>query len=221
MGDTLHLRVSVVLIVAFNMAAISSASDSQVCGFRVAPTGRLSAEVLLGKYPASLLAELESTGVAFAPASTRKGCDGYSHAFVYFSQPRERVLELLSQTARQGEFLSHKIVSVYRSGNESIDEHRMYVLFTRLFYRVRNTWDPNQWTIMWHLDPEFDNSLLMLRGYWYLHSYKGGTLGVYGSKVDAGRIVPTSLQAVLTTKKLRRVIQHFRKWVDSNGSYRP
>lgn len=177
--------------------------------------------MLLGMHAESVVDQLQSTGVAFAPANTRMGCDGYSHALVYFSQSRQRVLELLSQTARQSEFLSHEIISRHREVYKSIDEHRMRVLFTRVLYQVRNTWNPNQWTISWSLDPEYDNSLRMLRGYWYLHSYKEGTLGVYGSKVDVGPIVPMPIQSALTNNKLRRVVMHFRYWVDSDGNYRP
>jgi hypothetical protein len=208
-----------IFIVASTLVPV--ASRAAACDFKVSPTTTHSVELLLENRPASLVDQLERTGLAFAPANAGSGCDGFAHALVHFEQPRDKVLKLLSQTARQDEFLSHHVVSVRRDEDESLDEHRMRVLFTNVTYRVQNSWSRSDWQIVWHLDPSYDNSLRMLRGYWYLHDYEGGTLGVYGSKVNVGPMFPMTLQAALTSKKLRRVVAHFRQWVDSDGSYRP
>ena len=64
----------------------------------------------------------------------------------------------------------------------------IWILFTKLTYRVRNRWSKEEWRIHWNLDTDFENEIRELRGYWQLYELDSKrTLAVYGSDVDIGR----------------------------------
>jgi hypothetical protein len=180
-----------------------------------------------------VLQEIEDEGYGFPerPLSPPKSdglagqmrCADWNYALVVFALPRRRVMELLLQTHRQDEFLLNvrSVTSVVRGIDESIDEHELKVLFKRLIYRIHHGWNEADWHIWWRLDESFDNDIRSLRGYWQLYAMEDGrTLAVYGTEVDVGSVFPKRLQTMLTQRTLRRSIRQFRRWVDSDGSYR-
>ena len=141
-----------------------------------------------------------------------------------FDQPPTVALALLSQTHRHGEFLPslRKVESVERGEDHSVDRHEIKILFTKLRYHVRNTWNEDDATMWWSLDDTRDNDIESLDGYWHLHPLGDDrTLAVYGSRVSVGSLIPRRMQERLGRQKLAQSLDHFRRWVDSEGSYRP
>jgi hypothetical protein len=87
---------------------------------------------------------------------------------------------------------------------------------------VRYRRDPQTDRIEWALDPRFDNDLARFEGFWEFYPMKdGGTLGRFGTRVDAGAAVPAFMQRDLTRRNVVKTMGDCRKWVDSNGTWRP
>jgi hypothetical protein len=145
-------------------------------------------------------------------------------AYVLFEKPRSRVVFLLTQPGRQTEYrpeLRH-IEVVERRSDTRVDEHRLRIMFTNVVYRLCMRRDPATERLSWHLDPSFDNDLRRMEGFWELYELdEDRTLGRFGSTVDVGRAVPRALQDVLSRMTVLRTVKNTRKWVDSDGRWRP
>jgi hypothetical protein len=145
-------------------------------------------------------------------------------AYVVFEKPRSRVVFLILQAERQREYRPElrEIEEVERSPDRRVDEHRMKILFTNVVYRLCLRRDGATDRISWHLDPDFDNDLRSLEGFWEFYELgEGRTLGRFGSKVDVGPVVPRRLQDALSRKTVLGTVDNTRKWVDSDGRWRP
>ena len=145
-------------------------------------------------------------------------------ALVLFERPKSRVLRLLSQTARQKEYragvTSIETIEYYESG--SLDEHRMRIVFFNVAYRVRYQIDFDTGRMSWKLDPDFENSLQALEGFWELYELDDErTLARFGTAVEVAPALPAFVQDIVTRRKLPGSIEHCRKWVNSDGTYRP
>jgi hypothetical protein len=145
-------------------------------------------------------------------------------ALVLFERPQPRVLRLLSQTARQKEYradlTSVETIEYYEDG--WIDEHRMRIMFIKVAYRIRYQTDFETGRISWELDPDFENSLQALEGFWELYELDDErTLGRFGTAVKVSPALPAIVQEVVTRRKLPGGIEHCRRWVNSDGTYRP
>ncbi len=94
--------------------------------------------------------------------------------------------------------------------------------FASVVYRLRERRDRATERLSWDLDPSFDNDLRRMQGFWELHELgEDRTLGRFGSTVDVGRAVPRMIQDVLSRKTVLRTVENTRKWVDSDGRWRP
>jgi hypothetical protein len=145
-------------------------------------------------------------------------------ALVLFERPKPRVLRLLSQTARQQEYRPDvkSIETIESRGDERLDEHRMRIMFIELAYRVRYHIDFDASRMSWELDPDFENSLEALEGFWELYELDDGrALARFGTAVKVGPALPSFMQDMVTRSKLPTSIEHTRKWVNSDGTYRP
>jgi hypothetical protein len=145
-------------------------------------------------------------------------------AYVIFAQPRERVVELLTDPGRQAEWRTdlESVEVVERVGQMRVDEVRMRVMFRDLVYRIRYDRDPTTDRIAWRLDPRFANDLDLLEGFWEFYAMEDGTtLGRFGTRVDAGAAIPAFMQRDLTRRSVVRTMEDCRNWVDSNGAWRP
>ncbi len=228
-------RPALVLAVLLALALLiqPSRADHARCFSDVPADAPGGGDELLRRVPPDVLKAIRDRGYAFPerPVSPMKAndragqmrCASQSYALVLFALPRRRVMDLLVQTHRQAEFLPNvkSVTSVMRGDDESVDEHELKVLFTRLTYRIHHHWIESDWHIWWKLDESFDNDIRSLRGYWKLYAMEDGrTLAVYGTQVNVGAVFPKRVQTLLTRKTLRHTIRQFRRWVDSDGSYR-
>jgi hypothetical protein len=74
----------------------------------------------------------------------------------------------------------------------------------------------------WGLDPEYENDLARLEGFWELYELdEARTLARFGTAVQVGPALPGFVQDLVTRKKLPASIDQTRQWVDSLGLYRP
>ena len=184
----------------------------------------VTAESILAQEPPELVERLFEEKMLLVEVVKKQGEGTLFVAYVLFEQPRRRVVELLVQPERQREYrpeLRHLEV-VERGPDTRVDEHRLKIMFTNVVYRLRVRRDRATERLSWHLDPSFDNDLRRMQGFWELHEFdEDRTLARFGSIVDVGRAVPRVLQDVLSRKTVLRTVENTRKWVDSDGRWRP
>lgn len=179
---------------------------------------------ILGAYPESVTRRLMRDKFVMIDNGGGQNASGLVQALVVFEQPRSRTLLLLAQTARQTEYRPElkSVETVARSEGATTDEHRMKIMFMKIDYHVRTHYDYKRSRISWKLDPDFDNDLEEIEGYWELYELdEHRTLGKFGTKVSMGPAMPLWLQEYATRKNVPQTLNRMRRWVDSNGTYRP
>jgi hypothetical protein len=240
-----RLILSWILFCTLAPARVDGASDRIECDFEPAPTVTFAdGAEFVRMLPEEASAELVSQGRYYAPSEMlpARFCPGLVQALVIFDAPPSRVLELLSQTQHQSEYLHHADVMrpVLRSEEESIVHYELKILFTRLRYRIHYRVQPGESRIWWQLDSEYDNDLESARGYWELHPLAaadpgssvaaGGdvelreserTLALYGTRVDVGAALPQRMQDALTRKKMKQSIRETRDWINAQEAAQP
>lgn len=147
-------------------------------------------------------------------------------AYVVFERSREKVVALMSQAERQPEYRPEleSVRTVRRFANGRVDEQRMRIVFQPLVYRLIYTRDGQSGRLSWTLDPEFENGLRRMEGFWELYPFPNAperTLGHFGSSIDVGPAVPGFVQRNITRKTVLRYVDHTRRWVNSDGAWRP
>jgi hypothetical protein len=143
---------------------------------------------------------------------------GYLLAYVIFDRPRPEVFRLLQQTERQPEYRPElrSVIRVKELPDGRVDEHRIKIMLMNIVYRLRFRIDRPASRIYWELDPTFDNDLERAEGFWELDDFdKGRTLARFGNVVDVGPALPSSLQDMITRRKLPATIEAVREWVGS------
>ncbi len=178
-----------------------------------------AAQSILSEQPSDVVEELFEEKVVLLT-----GEGAYVEALVIFEQPKKRALRLLAQTGRHAEFRPElERVETIRSGRSvSVDAHRMKVVFMTIDYRLLSRFDWKNARISWELDPDFENGVRALEGYWQMHELEPQrTLALFGSRVDVGPALPLWLQEAATRKNVPEAVERVRRWVDSNGTYRP
>jgi hypothetical protein len=183
-----------------------------------------TAESVLAQEPPELVEELRARGLVVLEDVASREPATFVIAYVRFAQPRPRVVALVSDPARQREWRTdlHSVDTVERTEWVRIDEIHLRVMFRELVYRVRYERDPATDRIAWRLDPRFENDLATFDGFWEFYPAEGGgTLGRFGTRVDAGAAIPAFLQRELTRRNVVGTMENCRKWVDSGGTWRP
>jgi hypothetical protein len=156
--------------------------------------------------------------------NTPPGQPALVQALVLFGKPRSRVFHLLLQTARQIEYRPGlaKLETVERFPGGDVDVQQMRIMFMRISYWLRYQWDLSAGRISWKLDPRFPNDLRVTEGFWELHEVDGQhTVARFGTRVDVGSSLPAFLQKVATRENVATTLDRCRRWVDSDGTYRP
>ena len=184
------------------------------------PTG----EGVLAQEPPELVSRLHEQGMVVMEDVASAERTSFVIAYVIFEQPRPRVIALVTAAGRQTEWRTElKSVAVVEDAPPTrVDEVHMRVMFRDMVYRVRYHRDPETDRIAWTLDERFDNDLAVLEGFWEFHPLEDGrTLGRFGSRVDAGAVIPAFMQRDLTRRSVVKTMENCRKWVDSDGAWRP
>jgi hypothetical protein len=145
-------------------------------------------------------------------------------ALVLFERPKDFVRQMLVQTSRQKEYRPElkRLEPIESTPEGSLDEYRIRVMFVNITYRMRYVVDREHCRISWALDPEFENDLQDVEGFWELHEIDAGrTLARFGTRVDVGPAVPGFIQDFATQKNVPQTVDRTRRWVDSGGTWRP
>ncbi len=178
---------------------------------------------LLASEPSTLVEKLERRHFVLLE-EVEKEEGAFFLAYVIFEQPPERSYALLAASERQSEYRpdlrESRRIRLLPDGQ--IDEHRMRILFVSIVYRLRFSRDPAHARIAWLTDPSFENSVRKIEGFWELFALgEGRTLGRFGTMVDVGPALPRSFQDSLTRKNVLRNVKDVRRWIDSDGAWRP
>jgi len=181
-----------------------------------------SAQALLEAQPEERREELLEEHMVMLPSDGLPA--GQVEALVLFSQPTEKVWELLVQRERQREFRPEitALSIVERSVDRLIEEQHLKIAFLDIAYRLENRFDVATRTITWQIDPSFESTLEHVSGYWELHAVDAkSTLARFGTRVSVSPAVPGFLQSGITRKNVPESLENTRAWVDSNGRWRP
>jgi hypothetical protein len=179
-----------------------------------------SASAVLATLPSDELAVLREKKLVLLASG-----DDSTHVtgLVIFSQPVEHVMQLLAQTGRAGEYRpeleSDRTIETYPDG--TLQEEQIRILFNRITYFLRYRVDSGARRISWQLDPAHPSRLRQVDGYWELFDMGDDqTLGRFGVQVDVGA-VPAFLQDYATRKSVPTTMENARRWIDSDGRWRP
>lgn len=186
------------------------------------PQRPVSAQALLDAQPAELREELLEERMVLLPSDGLP--KGQVEALVLFSQPPEKVWELLLQRDRQKEFRPEitGLSIVEQSSERVVEEQHLKIAFLDVAYRLECRVDNGARTLTWQLDPSFESTLEHVSGYWELHGLDGGrTLARFGTRVSVSPAVPGFLQNGITRKNVPESLENTREWVDSDGRWRP
>ena len=151
------------------------------------------------------------------------GDSSHVTGLVLFGKPVDRVMQLLAETGRAGEFRpeleSDRTVETYPDG--TLQEEAIRILFTRISYFLRYRVDYAAHRITWELDAGHPSRLRRVEGYWELYAMGDDeTLGRFAVHVDVGP-VPASLEDYATRKSVPKTMDNARRWIDSDGRWRP
>jgi hypothetical protein len=185
------------------------------------PTPPGPAEALLDAQPRELVARLFEKKVVLLES---RGASPMVEALVLFQQPHAKTLAMLMQTARQPEFRPEleSVREVERMPDGVVEEQRMKIMFVNIVYRLHYTTRPDAARIEWKLDPRFDNAMQEVQGFWELYPLDAGnTLARFGTVVNVGPALPGFLQDWATRKNVPQTLERTRRWVDSDGKWRP
>lgn len=177
---------------------------------------------LLATHRAPVVAELHEENIVLL--AEEPGDEGFVRGLVIFERPLETVMTLLTDYPRQNEYqadlVGFEVVAPLEEGGV-IAEHRIRILFRNLEYRVMHRHDHETQRIYWSLDPNFDNDLVAMDGYWELHRLDPErTLGVFGTRVDPGGAVPKGFARRVSRLKVPENMEKMRVWVNREGGDR-
>ena len=176
--------------------------------------------------PPELVERLLDEKVVLLPGSEPRDQDDPTQvrALVIFARPRSRVIQLLLQTDRQTEYRPEleKVETLEHFPNGEVDVQEMRIMLMPISYWLRYQWDVSAGRISWTLDPRFPNGLRVTDGFWELEEVDAvHTLGRFGTRVDVGPALPAFLEEIATRKNLPQTLDRCRRWIDSDGRYRP
>jgi hypothetical protein len=176
--------------------------------------------------PPELVQRLLEDKVVLLPASGERGARGaaVARALVLFAKPRSRVIQLFLQTERQTEYRPElvKLDTLERSRGGVVMAQEMRIMLKPIRFWLRYQWDVTAGRFSWTLDPRFPNDLRSLEGFWELQEVDAEhTMGRTGTQVDVGAAIPAFLQEAATRNNLHDTLDRCRRWVDSDGRYRP
>jgi hypothetical protein len=142
---------------------------------------------------------------------------------VIFAKPVGRSMQLLAQTGRQIEYRpelkDNQTLKTYPDG--TLERQQLKIMFNKIVYHLRYRADFAAERLSWELDESFDNDLKEVTGFWELFPLsEDRTLGRMGTRVDVGAL-PSFLQDYATRKNVPKSLENTRRWVDSDGTWRP
>jgi hypothetical protein len=148
-------------------------------------------------------------------------------AYVIFERSVQDVLGLIRQASRQLEYRPEldSVETIRTFENGRIDEQRIRIMFLTFVYRVRyHDLADSEGRLEWTLDPDFESDLARFEGFWEFYPFEQNadrTLARFGSNVSTGPVVPRFVQKRMSRKTVLRYLENCRRWIDSDGAWRP
>jgi hypothetical protein len=175
--------------------------------------------------PADERRELDKKGQVLLEddKSTDSGFGGYIRAVAIFHQPKKRVFELMAAPDQQSLFMPHVESSnpAQRPANGQLTDFTLKVMLSHFRFHTMHWFYPETSRLEWWLDTSQKNDIAAQEGYWQLFELTPDTtVGEYGTKIDTGIHVPRWLQNVFARGDIPDALTAFRKYMDSNGTWR-
>lgn len=169
---------------------------------------------------AEQLENLEKGKVVFSATGSQKGKTSLIKATIVFNKTPQESWDLLSKTEDQVKYLDECIdvrKSPVRDGKEV---HTIKVSFLTFQYGVLFEFQPEDLYFHWKLDPDDNNDLDGLEGFWRLYPYgEGKTLARYGSNISV-KYVPGWIESVFKKRGVKKALLSVKKYIDSGGKYK-
>ncbi len=145
----------------------------------------------------------------------------FIRAAMIFDQPLEKTWKLFKATEKQHRYLpdldSCELVQRDDKGDK-VDFHVKLIL--NIDYRIMHHYDEENYKLWWHLDPDFDNDMKQVDGYWQLFKLDDKrTLARYGTRVEVTSIIPEFVMKKLTRDNLPVNMEAAYKYIQSGGEY--
>ena len=139
-------------------------------------------------------------------------------AAVIFNQPVEIVWKILSQPERQVDYLKEikksKLIREEARGKWVYFEVEIYGF--SIHYTVKHLFYPEIKSIAWELDPEAENDLSYLGGFWRLYPWsEGKTLARYGSQVVPKFKLAHAIVQYLYRNRVKHSLLTVKKYLES------
>jgi hypothetical protein len=164
---------------------------------------------------------LDKGGVVFATTEgSQKGA--LIEATILFDKTPQQTWELLTRTENQPKYLDEcdKIEIIKRTKTGSRETHTVKVGFIKIVYGVLFQFHASEMYFHWWLDPDRENDLAGLEGFWKLYPYgEGKTLARYGSYVSI-RNIPSWLESTFKERGVKKSLVAVRKYINSGGAYK-
>jgi len=193
--------------------------------------GRYEGELFLASLPAEQRKTLLRDGSVLygeddKPASKSKdgGIKGFIKAVAIFNQPKQDTLALMTQPQKLVLFLDSldKAQTVSRNDVGEITQFSVDFLWWEIDFWIQHWFYPELSRYDWYLDTKnFDNEIDGNKGFWQLYALdENRTVGEYGVYVDTGIPIPRRMFERIQRREIPKALDDFRKFIDSNGTYR-
>jgi len=169
---------------------------------------------------AEQLEDLEKGKVVFYATGYQIEKASLIKAAIVFNKTPQESWDLLSKTEDQVKYLD-ECVDVRKSpGRDGKEVHTIKALFLTFQYGVLFEFQPEDLYFHWRLDPDYNNDLNGLEGFWRLYPYgEGKTLARYGSNISV-KYVPGWIESVFKKRGVKKALLSVKKYIDSGGKYR-
>jgi hypothetical protein len=188
--------------------------------------GKTEGQAFFDSLPVEMQRRLLKEGQALwgEQKETDKGSyAGYIKAVAIFKQPKLRAWELMVVPTLQPLYLPRLTgaKTVDKPENGELVEFKLKVVFSKFKFYTRHWFYPEYSRVEWALDPKKKSDIALQEGYWQLYKLDDTTtIGEYGTRVDTGVAVPQFIQDFLARKDIPKALTAFRKYLDSNGTFR-
>jgi len=149
---------------------------------------------------------------------------GMIEAALILDQNIEKVWELNAEKADwQHKYLPYLdyCSKVPDTGDKVKIDFKLVIMGVEMKYRVSYVIEKEKYSFHWALDPEYDNDLKVLKGYWnYYWIDDTHTLCRYGTWFETGLGVPKFVQGFLIKRDLPQSLTNVKKFVNSGGTWR-
>lgn len=164
--------------------------------------------------------DLEKGKVVFYATGSQKGKASLIEATIVFNKTPQESWDLLSRTEDQVKYLDECIDVRKCPERDGKEVHTIKALFLTFRYGVLFQFQPEDLYFHWSLDPDYDNDLNGLEGFWRLYPYgEGKTLARYGSDISV-KYVPGWIESIFKKRGVKKALLSVKKYVDSGGEYR-